>query len=95
MFRKDVTEAAKTPRITREYYTKYEYVRILGDRALQLAQGARPLVDIAGLKTSDPMFVWNVAKREIEQRKLPMIVVRHMPDDTAEHWSVEELETMW
>jgi DNA-directed RNA polymerase subunit K/omega len=95
VFRKDVAEAMKTPRITREYYTKYEFVDLLGIRAQQIAEGARPLVDIAGLKTSDPMFVWNVAKREIEQRKLPNIVVRRMPDGTAEYWSVEELETMW
>ena len=95
VFRKDVVEAMKTPRITREYYTKYEYVNLLGTRAQQLAEGARPLVDISGLKTSDPMFVWNVAKREIEQRKLPNIVVRRMPDGTAEYWSIEELETMW
>jgi hypothetical protein len=36
-----------------------------------------------------------VARREIEQQKLPNIVVRRMPDGTAEYWSVEELETMW
>jgi len=95
VFRKDVVEAAKVPRLTREYYTKYEYVNLLGTRAQQLAEGARPLVDISGLKTSDPMFVWNVAKREIEQRKLPNIVARRMPDGSAEYWSVEELETMW
>jgi DNA-directed RNA polymerase I, II, and III subunit RPABC2 len=95
VFRKDVVESMKTPRITREYYTKYEYVNLLGTRAQQLAEGARPLVDITGLKTSDPMFVWNVAKREIEQRKLPNIVARRMPDDSAEYWRVDELETMW
>lgn len=95
VFRKDVAEAMKTPRITREYYTKYEFVDLLGIRAQQIAEGARPLVDIAGLKTSDPRFVELVARREIEQRKLPNIVVRRMPDGTAEYWSVEELETMW
>jgi DNA-directed RNA polymerase subunit K/omega len=95
VFRKDVTESMKTPRITREYYTKYEFVYLLGTRAQQLAEGARPLVDITGLKTSDPRFVEHVAKREIEQQKLPNIVVRRMPDGSAEYWSVEELETMW
>jgi DNA-directed RNA polymerase subunit K/omega len=95
VFRKDVAEAMKTPRITREYYTKYEFVDLLGIRAQQIAEGARPLVDIAGLKTSDPRFVEYVARREIEQQKLPNIVVRRMPDGTAEYWSVEELETMW
>jgi DNA-directed RNA polymerase I, II, and III subunit RPABC2 len=95
VFRKDIAEAAKTPRITLEYFTKYEYVALLSARADQLARGARPLVDIAGLKTSDPLFTTKVAMREIEQRKLPMIVRRHMPDGSAEDWSVEELEKMW
>lgn len=95
IFRKDVNAAPKDKRITREYYTKYEYVALLSMRAQQLAEGARPLVGIDGLKTSDPMFVWNVAKREIEQRKLPFVVRRQMPDGTAEFWSVQEMETMW
>lgn len=95
VFRKDVAEAMKTPRITQPLYTKYEYVYLLGVRAEQIARGARPLVDITGLKTSDPRFVEYVAKREIEQQKLPNIVVRRMPDGSAEYWGVEELETMW
>jgi DNA-directed RNA polymerase I, II, and III subunit RPABC2 len=95
VFRKDIVEAAKTPRITLEYFTKYEYVALLSARADQLAKGARPLVDIAGLKTSDPEFMTKVAMREIEQRKLPMIVRRHMPDGSAEDWDVAELEKMW
>jgi DNA-directed RNA polymerase I, II, and III subunit RPABC2 len=95
VFRKDVNESPKDTRITREFYTKYEYVALLSMRAQQLAEGARPLVGIDGLKTSDPMFVWNVAKREIEQRKLPFIVRRQMPDQTSEFWSVQEMETMW
>jgi DNA-directed RNA polymerases I, II, and III subunit RPABC2 len=95
VFRKDVNESPKDTRITREFYTKYEFVALLSMRAQQLAEGARPLVGIEGLKTSDPMFVWNVAKREIEQRKLPFIVRRQMPDQTSEFWSVQEMETMW
>jgi DNA-directed RNA polymerase subunit K/omega len=95
VFRKDVAEAMKVPRITQGFYTKYEYVNLLGTRTQQLAEGARPLVDISGLKTSDPRFVEYVAKREIEQQKLPNIVVRRMPDGSAEYWGIEELETMW
>ena len=41
------------------------------------------------------MFVWNVAKREIEQRKLPFLIRRQMPNDTAEYWSAQELEVIW
>jgi DNA-directed RNA polymerase I, II, and III subunit RPABC2 len=95
VFRAEVTEAVKQPRVTREFYTKYEYTALLATRAQQLAEGAKPLVSLDGLKTSDPMFVWNVAKREIEQRKLPFLLRRQLPNGTSEYWSTQELEMMW
>jgi DNA-directed RNA polymerase subunit K/omega len=64
-------------------------------RAQQLAEGAKPLVELTGLRTSDPLFVWTVAKREIEQRKLPFLVRRQLPDGTAEFWSTQEMEILW
>ena len=95
VFRTQVMDALKEPRKTREYFTKYEYTTLLATRAEQIAQGAKPLVSLDGLKTSDPMFVWNVAKREIEQRKLPFLIRRQMPNDTAEYWSAQDLEVIW
>lgn len=95
IFRKDIAEEVKKPRITREYFTKYEYTALIALRAQQLADGAKPLASTEGLKPSDPMFVWHVAKREVEQRKLPFIIRRQLPDGTAEFWSVQELEIMW
>ncbi len=95
VFRAEVTEAVKQPRVTREFCTKYEYTALLATRAQQLAEGAKPLVSLDGLKTSDPMFVWNVAKREIEQRKLPFLLRRQLPNGTSEYWSTQELEMMW
>lgn len=95
VFRAEVAENVKQARITREYFTKYEYTALLATRAQQLAEGAKPLVELTGLKQSDPMFVWNVAKREIEQRKLPFVVRRQLPDGTAEFWSAQEMEVMW
>lgn len=95
VFRTEVAESVKLPRVTREYYTKYEFTTLLATRAQQLAEGAKPLVTLEGLKTSDPMFVWNVARREIEQRKLPFIVRRQLPNGQSEFWSTQELEVMW
>lgn len=95
IFREEVVEAVKKPRITREFYTKYEYTTLLATRAQQLAEGAKPLVALDGLKQSDPMFVWNVAKREIEQRKLPFLIRRQLPNGESEYWSTQELEMMW
>jgi DNA-directed RNA polymerases I, II, and III subunit RPABC2 len=95
VFRKDVSETMSKSRITRPYYSKYEYTALLAMRAQQIAEGAKPLVSIDGLKTSDPLFVWNLARREIEQRKLPFIIRRQLPDNTSEFWSTSELEVMW
>lgn len=95
VFRKEVADAVKLPRVTREYYTKYEFTALLATRAQQLAEGAKPLVTLEGLKTSDPMFIWNVARREIEQRKLPFVVRRQLPNGQSEYWSTQELEMMW
>lgn len=95
VFRNELAENIKQPRITREYFTKYEYTTLVATRAQQLADGAKPLVSLDGLRTSDPMFVWNIAKREIEQRKLPFIIRRQLPNGTAEFWSAQELEVIW
>lgn len=95
IFRAEVVESIKQPRITREYFTRYEYTALFAMRAEQIAQGAKPLVNLDGLKTSDPMFVWNVAKREIEQHKLPFLIRRRMPNGVSEYWSAQELEVMW
>ncbi len=95
VFRPEVVEAIQQPRKTRGYYTKYEYTALVAMRAQQLAEGAKPLVELTGLRTSDPLFVWYVAKREIEQRKLPFLVRRQLPDGTAEFWSTQELEILW
>jgi DNA-directed RNA polymerase I, II, and III subunit RPABC2 len=95
VFRKEVADALKQPRKTREFYTKYEWTYLVGVRAKQLEDGAKPLVSLEGLKTSDPLFVWNVAKREIAQRKLPFLIRRQMPDGSSEYWSTQELESIW
>lgn len=96
VFRKEVIENVKKPRFTREYFTKYEYTALVATRAQQLAEGAKPMVSLDGLKASDPiMFVWNVAKREIEQRKLPFVVRRQLPNGESEYWSAQEMEVMW
>lgn len=95
IFRNEVVDTIKQPRITREYFTKYEQTALLGVREQQLAEGAKPLVSLDGLKTSDPRFLQKVAERELEQRKLPFLIRRRMPNGQSEYWSAQELEVMW
>jgi DNA-directed RNA polymerase I, II, and III subunit RPABC2 len=82
-------------RITLPYYSKYEYTTLVGIRAQQIADGAKPLISLEGIQTSHPQFVWKVAEREIAERVLPFIVHRRLPDGKSEYWSTTELTVVW
>ena len=90
---RDVVQTAS--RKTLPYFSKYEYTALLGSRAQQLAEGAKPLVGLEGMNTSDPRFVWKLAEREILEQKLPYIIRRPMPNGEAEFWSASELSLIW
>jgi len=93
--RKDVTQAQTEPRITLPYFSKYEYTALLSARVQQLADGAVPLVPIQEFNRDDPRLLWNMAEREILERKLPYIIRRQLPNGKSEFWSVSELELAW
>ena len=71
---------------TTEYLTKYEKARILGIRAMQIANGAPVQIDIGS--EIDPL---NIAELELKQGKTPLIIRRHLPDGTYEDVAVNEL----
>jgi DNA-directed RNA polymerase I, II, and III subunit RPABC2 len=93
--RESVQDALKEAKTTLPYYTKYEQVALIGTRAQQLAEGSKPLVSLDGMLTSDPKFVWNVAEKEVHERKLPFIIHRRLPNGVSEYWSAMELSVMW
>lgn len=76
----------KELRSTTPYMTKYERARILGTRALQISLNAPVLVDIEG--ETDPL---QIAKKELAQKKIPLVVRRHLPDGSYEDWGCDEL----
>jgi DNA-directed RNA polymerase I, II, and III subunit RPABC2 len=82
-------------RITLPYYSKYEYTTLVGIRAQQIADGAKPLISLDGMQTSHPQFVWRVAEREIAERVIPFIVHRRLPNGTSEYWNTTELSVVW
>lgn len=69
------------------YLTQFERTKILGFRANQLAQGARPFVEIPEHITD----VLEIARLELEQKRLPFILKRPMPDGTFEYWRLTDL----
>ncbi|KAF9966412.1 DNA-directed RNA polymerases I II and III subunit RPABC2 [Modicella reniformis] len=66
--------------------TKYERARILGARALQISMNAPVLVDLEGETDS-----LNIAMRELNNRMIPLVVRRYLPDNTYEDWEVSEM----
>jgi len=77
----------KTGRLTKPYLTKYEKVRILGDRARQLAQGAKPMI-----KNSTGLSHKEVALLELKNKVIPLIIERPIPNVGVEKWKLTELE---
>ncbi len=72
------------------FLTVYERTKILGTRANQIADGARSFINPAAI----PAHITNpldIAKLELEQRLLPFIIERPMPDGTFEYWRLSDL----
>jgi len=69
------------------FLTQYEKTKVLGMRANQLSQSARPYIVVPEHITS----VWEIARLELEQRRLPFIIRRPMPDGTREYWRLSDL----
>lgn len=69
------------------FLTIYERTKILGARTNQLAEGAMPFVTVPEHMTQ-PL---EIAKLELDQRRLPYIIKRPMPDGTFEYWRLSDL----
>jgi len=69
------------------FLSVFEHTKILGMRTNQLAQGARPYIVVPEHITN----VIDIAKLELEQRRLPIIVKRHMPDGTYEKFRLSDM----
>uniref|UniRef100_A0A6C0JYJ1 DNA-directed RNA polymerase n=1 Tax=viral metagenome TaxID=1070528 RepID=A0A6C0JYJ1_9ZZZZ len=93
--RKQLQDALALEKTTLPYFTKYEYVTLVGTRAQQLADGSKPLVSLDGMLTSDPKFVWAVAEKEVMEHKIPFIIHRRLPNGVSEYWSANDLTIMW
>lgn len=74
-------------RVTRPVLTRYEKASIIGMRMEQLQRGARPFVDATPSSTD----IRSIAMREFDERKLPFIIVRKLPDGRKERWRLSEL----
>lgn len=77
----------KEDRQTKPIMTKYERVRILGERARQLSLGAKPM--IKGMESKDPK---EVARQELKEGSIPLLIERELPNGMKEIWEPKELK---
>lgn len=68
--------------------TKYEKARILGERAKQLNSGATPFVEV------EPSIIdgYLIALKEFDEKKIPFIIKRPLPNGGCEYWKLKDLE---
>ena len=70
------------------FVTKYECARILGERAKQLNSGDDPYVEVP----ENIIDGYTIASMEYEQKAIPFIIRRPMPDGSSEYWKFADLE---
>jgi DNA-directed RNA polymerases I, II, and III subunit RPABC2 len=70
------------------FLTKYEKARILGLRAKQINSGSDIFVDAP----SNIFDGYTIAQMELEQKKIPFIIKRPLPNGSSEYWHVNDLE---
>ncbi len=73
---------------TLPFVTKFERARIIGVRAKQINSGASVMIEV-------PEHVidgYTIAQMEYEQKKIPFIVKRPLPNGAVEYWKFADLE---
>jgi len=72
------------------WLTKYERARVLGLRTKQLNNGADAFIEIPpGMINGD-----KIALGELNQKKVPFIIRRPIPNGGTEYWRLEDLELL-
>jgi DNA-directed RNA polymerase subunit K/omega len=83
---KEALYVNKENRVSNSRLTKYELVRILGERTNQLTMGAKPLV-----KNINELSYEKIAEAELLLNMLPFKIKRPLPNGMFEIWSLDEL----
>ena len=70
--------------------TKFEKTKILGLRAKQINNGAKPMITL-----KHPVIDgYLIALKELEEKKIPVIIRRPLPNNTSEYWHLKDLEVI-
>jgi len=69
------------------FLTNFEKTKIIGLRANQISKGSSPFITVPAHVTD----VRQIARLELEQKRLPFIIKRPLPDGTFEYWRLIDL----
>jgi len=75
---------------TLPFITRYEKAKILGERAKQINAGAPIFVEV------EPSVIdgYLIALKEFEEKKIPFIIKRPLPNGGCEYWKFKDLELL-
>lgn len=72
---------------TYPFLTNFERTKIIGLRSNQISKGSAPFIAVPSHITD----VRDIARMELEQKRLPYIIKRPLPDGTFEYWRLADL----
>ena len=72
------------------FITKYEIARVIGERAKQIDSGANIFTEIDDT-TIDSYLI---ALKEFNEKKIPFIIKRPIPNGASEYWKLQDLEIL-
>jgi DNA-directed RNA polymerase subunit K/omega len=84
---KRAKQIPKSERTSIPILTKYERARLLGIRAQQIDMGCEVLVPVPKGVTDS----LDIAHLELQQKKIPLMIRRYLPNGDYEDWELEEL----
>jgi DNA-directed RNA polymerase I, II, and III subunit RPABC2 len=73
------------------FLTKYEKARVLGTRIKQLNNNADAFIEVS----PDIIDARIIAEKELEDKKIPFIIRRPLPNGANEYWRLEDLELIY
>ena len=68
--------------------TKYELTKVLGLRVKQLNNNSKPYIKVNENINDN----YTIANLELQQRVLPYIIKRPIPNNTFEYWRLSDLQ---
>lgn len=83
---KEALYVSKENRVSLNRLTKFELVRVLGERTNQLTMGAKPLV-----KNINGLSYEKIAEAELLLNMIPFKIKRPLPNGMFEIWALDEL----